>query len=277
MSSANESQLSYTSLGVNSDTEPYLSCSALGVNFVDEPVERCIDIVSEGGLLVVPSGPGLARIDKDEFYREAVQGAAFALADSGYMVLLLRLFKRRSLHRISGLRFIDALLNHEGFKNDASTMWVMPNELEVLPTKAVLSERGVTFSDDGFVIAPMYPHEGRVEDPQLLAEIEAKRPRWVILNVAGGKQEKLGYYLTTNLSYKPTIVCTGAAIAFLSGEQAHIPVWADRLYLGWLFRIMQSPRLYTQRYLEASTLIRKIAFNRNLNVSRSYRSYLVKT
>ncbi len=49
-------------------------------------------------------------------------------------------------------------------------------------------------------------------------------------------QERLGYALRKQLSYKPAILCLGAAIAFLSGGQANIPNWADRLMLGWLFR-----------------------------------------
>jgi UDP-N-acetyl-D-mannosaminuronic acid transferase (WecB/TagA/CpsF family) len=55
-----------------------------------------------------------------------------------------------------------------------------------------------------------------------------KRWGWV------GVQERLGYALRKQLSYKPAILCLGAAIAFLSGGQANIPNWADRLMLGWL-------------------------------------------
>jgi UDP-N-acetyl-D-mannosaminuronic acid transferase (WecB/TagA/CpsF family) len=49
----------------------------------------------------------------------------------------------------------------------------------------------------------------------------------------------------------PAIHCIGAAIAFLSGDQVHIPAWADRFYLGWLFRCLSSPKRYVPRYLDA--------------------------
>jgi len=46
----------------------------------------------------------------------------------------------------------------------------------------------------------------------------------------------------------------GAAIAFLSGDQAHIPFWADRLALGWLVRCLRDPRVFVPRYLRAFKL-----------------------
>ena len=73
--------------------------------------------------------------------------------------------------------------------------------------------------------------------------------------IGGGVQERLGYALKQQLSFRPGILCLGAAIAFLSGGQAAIPPWADRLMLGWLFRIVFSPRRYFPRYWAALKLI----------------------
>jgi hypothetical protein len=43
---------------------------------------------------------------------------------------------------------------------------------------------------------------------------------------------EVGLYLKRSLSYEPGIHCIGAAIAFLSGDQARIPLWGDRLGLA---------------------------------------------
>ena len=57
-------------------------------------------------------------------------------------------------------------------------------------------------------------------------------------------QEKLGYYLRENLSYRPAIYCTGAALEFITSDQISIPDWADRFYLGWLLRLLRQPRVF---------------------------------
>jgi UDP-N-acetyl-D-mannosaminuronic acid transferase (WecB/TagA/CpsF family) len=78
----------------------------------------------------------------------------------------------------------------------------------------------------------------------------------VVVTIGGGNQERLGLYLKRHLPYLPAIHCIGAAIAFLSGDQVHIPVWADQLYLGWLFRTISEPKRYFPRYWEARKLFR---------------------
>jgi UDP-N-acetyl-D-mannosaminuronic acid transferase (WecB/TagA/CpsF family) len=74
--------------------------------------------------------------------------------------------------------------------------------------------------------------------------------------IGGGTQERLGAFLCRNLDYHPAIHCTGAAIGFLSGDQARIPMWADRFRLGWLCRCLHDPRRFVPRYWEARKLVR---------------------
>ena len=61
--------------------------------------------------------------------------------------------------------------------------------------------------------------------------------------------------MKNNLSYSPGIICTGAAIAFLTGAQATLPNWVDKIYMGWLARIIQNPLQFFMRYLKAFRLI----------------------
>ena len=44
-------------------------------------------------------------------------------------------------------------------------------------------------------------------------------------------------------------------MAFITGAQVHIPMWADRIMLGWLFRCLSSPGTYMPRYLDGLKLI----------------------
>ena len=75
------------------------------------------------------------------------------------------------------------------------------------------------------------------------------------MTLGGGTQERLGLYLRSELNCKPSIHCVGAAIAFLSGDQVQIPRWADRMYLGWLFRCLSDPARYMPRYWDARKLL----------------------
>jgi UDP-N-acetyl-D-mannosaminuronic acid transferase (WecB/TagA/CpsF family) len=129
----------------------------------------------------------------------------------------------------------------------------MPSEQAMGKNLAWLQATGHAVTREDCYLAPLYPG-GAIEDPALLAMIHERRPAQVIMAIGGGVQERLGLYLRRNLDYRPGIHCTGAAIGFLSGEQANIPTWADRYYLGWLARCLQSPARFVPRYWAARRL-----------------------
>ena len=93
-----------------------------------------------------------------------------------------------------------------------------------------------------------------MRDDPLVAKIDNHPPVHVVIGIGGGVQEKLGLYLKENLRARPAIHCIGAALAFLTGDQPPIPMWADRFYLGWLLRLLRQPRVFGPRYLSALKL-----------------------
>jgi UDP-N-acetyl-D-mannosaminuronic acid transferase (WecB/TagA/CpsF family) len=232
-------------------------------------LNRALEVTSKGGLLVAPSGPGLAYdLPRDQQYRDALANADVMLPDSGFMVLLwngLHLFSpEKRIERLSGLKYLRALLAMPEVRAGRGSFWVMPTTADQERNVQWLRRNGFPhLTPEECYLAPHYrkvTFMGKGEplpiaDPELLALLERRRPRIVMLNIGGGVQEQLGWYLKKNLSYRPAIICTGAAIAFLSGGQTPIPPWADRYFLGWLLRILSAPKVYTKRYVQALALI----------------------
>ena len=225
----------------------------LGIRYFDGTQQELLQEVQKGGLIVVPAAPALADLGENPGYRQAVEGATFAISDSSYMVLLWFLRTGEFLHRISGLQFLRALIGDPVFRATDATFWVMPSQQDQDCNLAWLNGQGLPVEPRHCYLAPKYP-KGSVVDEPLLALIEQRRPRYVVINIGGGTQEILGHYLLSRLSYRPAIVCTGAAVAFLSGRQASIHPLVDRLMLGWLARCLDEPKRFIPRYLRALRL-----------------------
>lgn len=227
----------------------------LGIEFFNESVEECYRHLSKnGGLLTVPSGPGLASIPNDSVYYHSLLNSDLVIADSGYMALIWNLISKNKINRISGLAFINYFV--EFFPNEITQKQIFlvnPTPDEQKANLTYYQSLGVSITEENCYLAPMYK-AGKILDESLLGILNTQQPHWVFLNIGGGVQEILGSWLKDNLNYKPAIICTGAAIAFKTGKQVDIPVWADKLYLGWLFRILSSPKKYYKRYLEAIPL-----------------------
>ena len=132
-----------------------------------------------------------------------------------------------------------------------------PGKRERLPYTSSLS---------GAAAPPLPGGEGRVrgeqaptpsagiEDQKLVSMIEQRKPKHIVIGIGGGMQDKLGSYLKHQLTDRPGIYCIGAAPGFVTGDQIVIPMWADRFFVGWIFRIIGRPRDYLTRYWKARFL-----------------------
>jgi UDP-N-acetyl-D-mannosaminuronic acid transferase (WecB/TagA/CpsF family) len=226
----------------------------LGIDFFDGSADAAIALMRNGGLLVIPAAPALKDLDRNPDYRDALLNADLAITDSAFMVLIWNGLQSESIKRLSGLEYLRALLLDPDVRRPGNTLWIMASPISAKRNLDWLQGQGITVPEDNIYLAPMYD-SGPISDPELLDRLDRLRPQHVIMTIGGGTQERLGLYLKRNLASRPAIHCIGAAIAFLSGDQVHIPVWADKYYLGWLFRSVSEPKRYVPRYWEARKLL----------------------
>ena len=231
----------------------FSTCQILGIRFFNGDVQEALASMDRhGGFLVAPSGTCFARLREDEVYRRAVVAADLAIADSGLMVLLWRLLRREKIGRISGLKYLKHLLGELRREGTAEVFWVFPSE----PARQKLFQwsrrEAFPIASKNCYVAPRYGME--IEDRNLLSLLEQDRPSHVVIAIGSGAQEKLGYYVRENLSYRPAIHCIGAALGFVTGEQIPIPDWVDRFYLGWLLRLITQPHRFVPRLIRGFEL-----------------------
>jgi UDP-N-acetyl-D-mannosaminuronic acid transferase (WecB/TagA/CpsF family) len=206
---------------------------------------------------VAPSAPSLCQASKDPALWKAHQKADHAVVDSGYLRILLLLAGKPDLPRISGHQLIDLVLNGDESPvpfRQRRLLWVVPDESEAARIAVLLNSLGFKPTLQEFYVAPIYQCDSEFQDTALVEIVLSLKPDWVILGIGGGRQEKLGAYLRCELGRRPVVIATGGAISFFSGGQASIPRMMDRLFLGWLIRIIHDPKRFLTRYLGALAL-----------------------
>jgi N-acetylglucosaminyldiphosphoundecaprenol N-acetyl-beta-D-mannosaminyltransferase len=226
-----------------------------GVSFWNDRVESLVeDVFATGGDVLVPAAPAFAKILRDEPYYCALREGKYVIFDSGLMALLCLLLYRRPVSRISGLRLIEYLFLGGGRLSlqSANILWVVPNKEEPARIAMWLDKNNLPQTRHSYYVAPVYRQTADYSDAELMGQIDAERPKVIILCIGGGTQEKLAWHLKKMKGQCPPIFCTGAAISFFTGSQARIPRWVDRAYLGWFWRILEDPGRFGKRY--AATL-----------------------
>ena len=225
----------------------------LGINFFGGSAREAISLIRPGGLLVVPAAPALKDLGTDRDYREALLNADLAITDSAYMVLIWNRIQGDHVRRLSGLEYLRELLLQPDVREPGNTLWIMASPKSAKMNLEWLASQGIVVPEDSIYMAPRYDRV--IADPVLVELMEKLRPKHVVVTIGGGTQERLGLYLKRRLTFLPAIHCIGAAIAFLSGDQVYIPVWADKFYAGWLYRCIAQPKLYVPRYWNARRLL----------------------
>ena len=226
--------------------------SFLNITFNNVEVSDIEKILKKRGLFLFPSGPGLSDLNTNPKYHQALINADQVFFDSGYFVLLLKILKNIKVNKFSGYKFTKILFKYFKKKSIKKTLFIDPSKkLSTSYKKFIKKHLNIKSSH---YIAPVY-NKKKIIDKTLLKKISILKPRYIIINLGGGVQEILGFYLKKNLKYKPTIICTGGAIAYLTGDQAPINDFYDKVYIGWLLRILNKPNIFFYRYLKAFKLL----------------------
>ena len=229
----------------------YKHLKIFNINFIDANYKTIKSLLDKGGLLVLPSGPGLATINDNTKYHNSLKNADIALFDSGYLCLLLRVLKGIKVRKFSGFKFLNKFLLSLSKKNKKKLYLIESSYKQSIINKNYLQSKKINKVYQ--YVAPIYK-KNRIYDLKLLNKINKTKPKYIMINLGGGTQEVLGNYLKKNLNYKPSIICTGAAISFFTKQQAPLTSFLDNIYLGWLIRIFFNPIIFIPRYLSAFKL-----------------------
>lgn len=225
-----------------------------GIKFKNYNNDEITKIFKNKGLFVLPSGPGLSNVNNDKIYLKALQKSDQVLLDSGYFVLLLRVIKNISVNKTSGYIFFKYLLRYLQKKKSKKIISIDPNKKLSKNNNNFLLKRGLDKNRLIHYVAPNY-NILKIKDLKLVKLIKKTKPDYIIINIGGGVQEILGYYLKIKFKNRLRIFCTGAAISYFTGDQAPLNKFFDKYYLGWLLRIFYNPKVFLIRYLKAFKLI----------------------
>ena len=215
--------------------------------------------IKQKKLFLFPSGSGIPLIDTDKKYYLSLKNADIVFFDSGFFVLLLSILKNIKVDKFSGFKFLYIFFKYLSENKNEKIFCIDPNPLFSKSNKRYLKKIGIKKVSS--YVAPNY-NSSNLIDKKLIKKINKAKPDYILTNIGGGTQEILGLYLKKNLKKKTTIICTGGAISFFTGDQAPINRFIDKIYLGWLLRLIFNPLIFYKRYLYALRLFPMVLINK---------------
>ena len=232
-----------------------------GITFYNIELNDLDKLFKKKGLFLFPSGPGLTSIESKKEYHNALKNSDINFFDSGYFVLLLKLLKNIKVNKFSGYKFFKFYIKFLQKNKNIKILSIDPNKNLSNSNKKLFKKIGHNGAKIFNYIAPFYNTKS-FSDKKLLKIINKIKPNHILINIGGGTQEVLGFYLKKKIDYKCNILCTGAAISYFTKDQAPMNDFIDSLYLGWLIRIIFKPSIFLPRYLMALKLFNLVLNNK---------------
>ena len=222
-----------------------------GIHFYNYDIRSILLKLKDGGYLVAPAASALVRINENKKYYKALKESNEAIFDSGFFCILLRLKYGYEIKKFSGYLFLKKLLKIKS-KKKKNILLIDPSKKESNDNLDYLKSK--KFLNVHSYIAPIY--KKNIKDHNLIKNIKKGKFQVIIINIGGEVQEVLANYIYRKLNDKTLIICTGAAIGFLTKNQAPINDFIDKYYLGWLLRVAYNPKKFLIRVLRSFLLIK---------------------
>lgn len=196
------------------------------------------------GYVVTPNADHIIRLHEDSGFRALYASASYVLLDSRFLARVLRLAKGIRLPVCTGSDLTAKLLGERTAPQDRLVL-IGGSALQAQALRARYGLHGLVH---------YCPPMGFIRDATAveacLRFVETHSPfRYCLLAVGSPQQETVAQQLQLRGAARGLVLCVGASIDFLTGNQRRAPKWMQDAGIEWLFRLCRSPRRLGHRYL----------------------------
>ena len=200
-----------------------------------------------GGWVVTPNLDIMRQLSAHPPLRRYVELASLVLADGMPVVWASHLSGKRLPERVAGSSLVERLLT-ESAKRGLSVLMVGGGPGVARRAAARILHTHPSLAIVG-AITPAQDFDPTGQDAISLAEqVHRARPAIVLVGLGFPKQERLIEELR-KVHPSAWYVGCGITLAFLAGDVRRAPVWAQRIGVEWIHRLVQEPRRLAGRYL----------------------------
>lgn len=210
--------------------------------FIAEEIDH---IISQGGKGYVPVADGvvLSTAQKDQEYRKVLDGSLFAICDSSWVPLYVRLLYGRKREQYCGSEIFSDIIRSRKYR--MFFMGTSQQTLDGLKRNLVADFNpdceGMTFYELPFLKVEEFDY------PAIARMVEEDGADIIWVALGAPKQEQFMARLNEHLTHGVQIA-VGAAFKFYSGTaERRAPEWMVKNHMEFLFRIYQDPKKQVKR------------------------------
>lgn len=194
-----------------------------------------------GEMIVTPNVDHIVRLNNDTLFRDSYLNADLFVNDSR----ILRLLSSFGLNKITSL-----------IPGSDLTKWLFEHASQNTQFTIIgASEETISTVKSNFSLVHINhynPPMGFIDNPSEVnkcLDFCKKNTADIYFFAVGSPRQE---YLASRLKgqgVEGALLCVGASILFLTGEEKRAPTYIQKANMEWLFRLIQNPRRLAKRYL----------------------------
>ena len=207
-----------------------------------EALERVGFYLSENKphLIVTPNPEMIVACQTDIELKQTLNTADLRVPDGISMVVVSRIKGQPLKERVSGIDLMLEIINAYAKNKKIYLLAGAP---------------GIT-QEASIVLARKFPwinivgtHDGYFttkDENNLIQEIRTLQPDMIFVGLGAGKQEKWLHRHLSELRV-PLAMTIGGSLDVISGRKKRAPIWAQKLYIEWLYRLIVEPQRWKRQ------------------------------
>lgn len=204
-----------------------------------ERVERFI-ISGQPHLITTPNPEIIVACQQDQELRKIINNSDLRVADGISMVVVSRLIGTPLKERVSGIDLMIEMVKK------ASTNGYSIFLLGSAPGVAAKAAAKLKTLYPELKIVGTHHGYFSGDDSEVVKSIKAAAPQLLFVGLGAGRQERWLNHHLTGLGV-PAAMVIGGSLDVISGTKKRAPLWAQRLYIEWLYRLLTEPKRWRRQ------------------------------
>lgn len=223
----------------------------MGLNIFDG-IET--DIIFGSGKVINTINPYSYMVSlEDPIFLKALISGDYLIPDGVGITLAARILKRKKLKRITGPNLMDIALSIAN-KNKEKVFFFgsTPEVLKLISKRLLIEFPNIKFK----TYSPPFGNEFSSEEQEKITfKINSFSPDHLFVGMTAPKQEKWVFNSQEALNCKK-IYSVGAAFDWFAGSKIRPPLFLERAGLGFIFRLILEPRMWSRQKFNVFFLFR---------------------